>query len=193
MAKLRLSDLQIPENLAQKSELEQIIGSAHPYEIRRPLALLGPTELTRSIKKLVIEYFNSTHDISVQASPQGLQFGVLSKSEDNIDFDPTETQFGQKIVSKPGPRTGRDIKKEEHAAKCIGDLASGNPGCRLIRDNAFEALQSIGFSHAAAKRIWEVGAPAKWQRGGRPRDDQPRFEPKDLISLYEKTNPPGFS
>ncbi len=59
IANLRLREIDFSSYLPMGDELLSAIENASGYDLRTPIATMGPTELTRRIKKVVLGYYNN--------------------------------------------------------------------------------------------------------------------------------------
>lgn len=64
IANLRLREIDFSSYHPMGDELLSVIENASGYDLRTPIATMGPTELTRRIKKVVLGYYNNDAPIT---------------------------------------------------------------------------------------------------------------------------------
>lgn len=110
LAKLRLMDIDFG-SLAMRGVLADALKTAVSYELRMPLARLGPTDLTRAVLKLVLEYFMQDMALVSGISPGEAAF-----------IGPDSLKCAAKLLTqdKPMDRLVRDFVEEpEREAEAI--------------------------------------------------------------------------
>lgn len=74
IARLRLKDVAFSADDVRVFDLAEALQNGHPYELRTPLARLGPTALTRQVLALVLAYFRGEVARQMDISPAHAAF-----------------------------------------------------------------------------------------------------------------------
>lgn len=178
IARLRLRDFRFPQCLLDYPDVRYSLAAADIYELRTPLAMFGPTQLTHALREAVFAYYRG--EIAGSAS-------IFAHDPFTLP-DAPETAEVEAETKGEGPRSGEDIALEKRAESALRAFAAANPGKRMLKRKfcdaliAFsqEAMPSEKFSENAAVRVWGNAAPGEWRGGGRPGGDTSFLTADDL-------------
>jgi hypothetical protein len=106
LASLRLKEIDFASYLPAGSELLTALERASGYELRTPLAILGPTELTRCVKKMVLGYYSEDAEI--------FDTGVVVPEESSTRHN-SRSGRGYYVEDEPFVEFAMDLLKSKRA------------------------------------------------------------------------------
>lgn len=183
IATLRLRDFRFPQCLLDYPDVRYSLAAADLYELRTPLAMFGPTQLTHALREAVFAYYRGeiVGDISIFAHDP---FALPDAPE--LEEAEAEAEAG-----RGGPRSAADITLEGCAKIALGAMAKANPGARMLKPVFVTAVIDFmsgveggeKFSVRAAGRAWEA---APWTNRRRPANDECLLTADDLLPHLHK-------
>lgn len=178
IATLRLRDFRFPQCLLDYPDVRYSLAAADLYELRTPLAMFGPTQLTHALKEAVFAYYRG--EISGGAS-------IFAHDPFALPDDP-EPAEAEAEAKGGGPRSGADIALEECAKIALGAMAEANPGVRMLKPVFVTAVIDFmrgvegrdKFGVNAAGRVWDHAAATEWKNSRRPANGERLLTADDL-------------
>jgi hypothetical protein len=124
-ATLRLREVDFISYLPAQSTVLRALEDASGYELRTPLAMLGPTELTRRVRELVLDYYS--RDKKSLASVDAVILEELKNQQSN------RSRRGFEAKDEPFVEFAIELLKSERAN-------NPNDAMRMIEDRLWKEI-----------------------------------------------------
>lgn len=144
--RIRIKDIELPAAVSENYGIDFAITAAGPYELRTPISSLGPTALTRTFRKLVLDYLKHRMPPHLLALlPEHSGTPVYKRRATQSSDTTQEKRFGQRRYNAGFEETDKPFVEE---------------GVQMVRSNEFASAL------AAARKLvyrYETISPDEWE------------------------------